>query len=146
MKIRASNRNPAVSSATMPTSAMYFSLAGVAMWDSELEKMAAVAESAATTRWREEPKTRERNQRQQHGVESGDDGRAGDAGVAEHLRDVHRRERHARQSIAPSLAGLKRPKAPKEPQPHSHAPPVYQPPHYDGQYSHSNYNRATPTR
>jgi hypothetical protein len=27
------------------------------MWDSELEKMAAVAESAATTRWREEPKT-----------------------------------------------------------------------------------------
>ena len=52
-----SNKNPAVSSATMPTSAMYFSLAGFARWDSELEKMAAVAESAATTRWREEPKT-----------------------------------------------------------------------------------------
>jgi post-segregation antitoxin (ccd killing protein) len=36
---------------------MYFSLAGTAMRDSELEKIAAVAESAATTRWREEPKT-----------------------------------------------------------------------------------------
>jgi hypothetical protein len=57
LKNRASNRNPAVSSATMPTSTMYFSLAGVAMWDNELEKIAAVAESAATTRWREEPKT-----------------------------------------------------------------------------------------
>ena len=41
----------------MPTSAMYFWLAGTAMCDSELEKMAAVAESAATTRCREEPKT-----------------------------------------------------------------------------------------
>jgi hypothetical protein len=36
---------------------MYFSLAGVAMRDSEPERMAAVAESAATTRWREEPKS-----------------------------------------------------------------------------------------
>ena len=50
MKIRARNRRPAVSSATMPTSAMYFSLAGTAMRDSELEKMAAVAESADTTK------------------------------------------------------------------------------------------------
>ena len=40
----------------MPTSAIYCSLAGTAMRDSELEKMAAVAESAVTTRWREEPK------------------------------------------------------------------------------------------
>jgi hypothetical protein len=56
LKIRASNKNPAVNSATMPTSAMYFSLAGVAIWDNVLEKMAAVAESA-TTRRREEPKT-----------------------------------------------------------------------------------------
>ena len=55
--MRASSRNPAVSSATMPTSAMYFALAGAAMVDSELEKIAAVAESAATTRWRDEPKT-----------------------------------------------------------------------------------------
>ena len=55
-RIRARSRNPAVSSAAMPTSAMYFSLEAGAMVDSELEKMAAVAESAATTRWREEPK------------------------------------------------------------------------------------------
>ena len=55
--MRASSRNPAVSSATMPTSAMYFALADSAMVDSELEKIAAVAESAATTRWRDEPKT-----------------------------------------------------------------------------------------
>ena len=41
----------------MPTSAMYFSLAGTAMPDSGLEKMTAVAESAATTRWRDDPKT-----------------------------------------------------------------------------------------
>ena len=40
----------------MPTSAMYFALSGVAMPDSPLAKMAAVAELAATTKWREEPK------------------------------------------------------------------------------------------
>ncbi len=34
----------------MPTSAMYFSLATGAMCDNALEKIAAVAESAATTR------------------------------------------------------------------------------------------------
>ena len=41
----------------MPTSATYRSLAGTAMWNIELEKMTAVAESAATTRWRDEPNT-----------------------------------------------------------------------------------------
>ena len=39
----------------MPTSAMYFSLPGTAMRESEPKKIAAVAESAATTKWREEP-------------------------------------------------------------------------------------------
>ena len=39
----------------MPTSAMYFSLAIGAMRETALEKIAAVAESAATTRWRDEP-------------------------------------------------------------------------------------------
>jgi hypothetical protein len=56
LKTRASNNRPAVSSATMPTSAMYLALAGGAMRDNPLAKIAAVAESAATTRWREEPK------------------------------------------------------------------------------------------
>jgi hypothetical protein len=36
---------------------MYFSLAGSAICESDPEKIAAVAESAATTKWREEPKT-----------------------------------------------------------------------------------------
>ena len=91
------------------------------MWDSELEKMAAVAESAATTKWREEPKIAKADERQQHGIEAGDDRRACDAGVAEHLRDVHRRERHARQRVARRLTGPERPKAAKDAQTHSHA-------------------------
>ena len=57
MKTRASNRKAAVSSASMLTSAMYFALPGGAMCDRELKKIAAVALSAATTRWREDPKT-----------------------------------------------------------------------------------------
>jgi hypothetical protein len=57
LKIRANSSMPAVSSATMLTMAMYRSLAGAAMWESELEKIAAVAESAATTKWRDEPNT-----------------------------------------------------------------------------------------
>ena len=55
--MRASSSRPAISSVSMPTSAIYFSLATGAMRESELENIAAVAESAATTRWREEPKT-----------------------------------------------------------------------------------------
>jgi hypothetical protein len=55
LKIHAKNKSPAVRSATMPTSAMYFSLPGTAMRESEPKKIAAVAESAATTKWREEP-------------------------------------------------------------------------------------------
>ena len=43
-------------SATMPTSAMYLALAGGALPDSPLAKVAAVAEPAATTTWREEAK------------------------------------------------------------------------------------------
>ena len=55
LKIRATSSNAAVSSATMHTSAMYCSLPGTAARDNEAEKMAAVAESAATTRWRDDP-------------------------------------------------------------------------------------------
>ena len=50
LRMRASSRRPAVSSVSMPTSAMYLSLPSGAIWESELEKIAAVAESAATTR------------------------------------------------------------------------------------------------
>ena len=45
-----------MSSASAPTSAMYRSLPGVAISESPLEKIAAVAESAATTRCRDDPK------------------------------------------------------------------------------------------
>ena len=55
--MRASSSRPAVSSVSMPTSAMYLALASGAISESELEKIAAVAESAATTRWRDEPKS-----------------------------------------------------------------------------------------
>ncbi len=55
LKMRAISRSPAVSRVSMPTSAMYFSPPIGAMRESALEKIAAVAESAATTRWREEP-------------------------------------------------------------------------------------------
>ena len=60
------------------------------------------------------PEDRECDERQQHGVEAGDDGHPGDAGVAEHLRDVHRREDHARQRVACHAAGCDGPKAREE--------------------------------
>src|SRR5271165_2695938 len=54
---RARSRNPAVSSATIPASATYLALASGAMPESPPARMAAVAESAETTRYREEPNT-----------------------------------------------------------------------------------------
>jgi len=92
------------------------------MRESELENIAAVAESAATTRWREEAEDREGDQRQQNRVEAGDDGGAGDAGVAEDLRNVHRRERHARESVLQRRARLERKKPAKHVQSHHLAP------------------------
>ena len=52
---RATNKKAAVSSATVPASATYFALAGGAMPEIPPARMAAVAESAATTRYRDEP-------------------------------------------------------------------------------------------
>ena len=43
---------------------------------------------------------RERDQRQQHGVKSSDQGRAGDARITQHLRDIHRRKGHTRENVA----------------------------------------------
>ncbi len=54
------------------------------------------------------PEQREARQRQQNRVEAGDDGRAGDAGVAEHLRDVHRGERQAGEHVPQRRARLDR--------------------------------------
>jgi hypothetical protein len=92
---------------------MYFSLAGSAMCESEPEKIAAVAESAATTKWRG-TKDSKSHQRQQYGVKSGDYGRSRDAGIAQHLRDIHRRESHAGHSIAHRAAAAEGPKAAKK--------------------------------
>ena len=47
---RASSKNPAVSNATAPARATYRGLAAGAIEDAPLAKMAAVAESAETTR------------------------------------------------------------------------------------------------
>jgi hypothetical protein len=48
LKTRASSSKPAVKRATMPINATYFSLASGTARESELEKIAAVAESADT--------------------------------------------------------------------------------------------------
>jgi hypothetical protein len=56
VKRRASRRKPAERWATVLTRATYFSVEGAAIWERALNRMAAVAESAATIRWREDPK------------------------------------------------------------------------------------------
>ena len=110
LKIRASSRRPAVSSVSMPTSAIYFGLAIGAMRESELEKIAAVAEFGRHDQMARGAEHGEGDQRQQHGVEAGDDGRAGDARVAQNLRNVHRCERHAGKRVPRCLARLDRKK------------------------------------
>jgi hypothetical protein len=57
---------------------------------------------------------RKRDERQQHGVKPSDDRRASDPGIAEDLRDVHRRESHASLDVAPRLGAAERPKAREE--------------------------------
>ena len=63
-------------------------------------------------------KYRECDQRQQNGIESGDDRRAGDARIAEHLRDVYRGECHTRQGIAQRPGSTNGTNTSKEWQPH----------------------------
>ena len=59
---------------------------------------------------------------QENGVKAGDDGRPGDAGVAEHLRNVHRGERHAGESVAQRLARPDRKNAAENAEPRSARP------------------------
>ena len=108
LKIRASNSRPAVSRVSMPTSAMYFALR-----DRRHARERAGKDRGGRGVRRHDQMARraeqgEADQRQQHGIEAGDDRRAGDARVAEHLRDVHRGERHAGQRILQGLARLQR--------------------------------------
>jgi hypothetical protein len=64
---------------------------------------------------------RERDQRQQHRVETGDHRRARDPGIAEHLRDIHRRQRHPRDDIAHRPGAAERPQAREQIQSHEQA-------------------------
>src|SRR5208283_3606614 len=61
---------------------------------------------------------REGDERQQNRVEAGDNGRAGDAGVAENLRNVHRGQRQARESVLQRLARPERKKTAKNVESH----------------------------
>ena len=83
------------------------------MSDSELAKIAAVAESAATTRWREEPKTAKATRGSKTG-EAGDDRRLRDPGIAEDLGNVHRRQRQPGDGVAQRLPRLDRQEASKD--------------------------------
>jgi hypothetical protein len=57
---------------------------------------------------------REGNERQEQGVKAGDHGHAGDAGIAQHLRDVDRRKVHAGEAVAHDAAAVERAKALEE--------------------------------
>jgi hypothetical protein len=90
---------------------MYFSLKAGAMAESELEKIAAVGGVGRHDEMAGGSENRERDQRQQHRVKPGHDRRARDPGIAEHLRDVHRRERHPRDDVAHRPGAAERAKA-----------------------------------
>ena len=55
-RIRERIKKAAARRATMPASAIYWGESGTAMVTSVVARIAAVAESAPTTRWREDPK------------------------------------------------------------------------------------------
>ena len=65
---------------------------------------------------------RESDERQQDGIETGDDGHGRDARVTEHLRHVHRRESQARHGVAAPFAEAEMPKPAKNLQSHERAP------------------------
>ena len=54
---------------------------------------------------------RESHQWQQQRIESGDDGHAGNAGIAENLRQIYRGQIHSRQAVAQRLAAIEWPQA-----------------------------------
>ena len=122
LKTRASRSRPAVSSVSMPTSAMYFSLPSGAMRESEPEKIAAVAEISRHDEMARGAEDGEGDERQKDRVKAGDDGRAGDAGIAENLRNVHRGEGHAGECVPQPLARLDREKAAENVEPHRAGP------------------------
>ena len=71
-------------------------------------RIAAVAESAPTTRWRDDPKMAKSDDRQQDRVQAGDDRHAGDLGVAHDLGDRQRRQGRAGDDIGADPGRLDR--------------------------------------
>ena len=65
------------------------------------------------------PEDGETDQRQEHGVEAGDGRRAGNPGVPEDLRDVHRGQRDAGERVADGAAASEGPEPAEERQAHS---------------------------
>ena len=64
----------------------------------------------------------EADQRQEDGVEAGDGGRAGNAGVTEDLRDVHRGQRDAGEGVVDGAAAGEGAEPAEERQAHSDYP------------------------
>ena len=80
------------------------------MRGSELANIAAVAESAATTRWRDEPNAAKATSGSGT-VEARDDRCSGDARIAENLRNVHRSQRQPGDGLAQRIPRPDRPQA-----------------------------------
>ncbi len=76
------------------------------MRESELAKIAAVAEIRRHDEMARRAEHREGDGRQKNRVETGDDRCLRDPRIAEHLRDVHRGERQPGEGVAQRLARL----------------------------------------
>ncbi len=105
---RATIRNPAAINASTAANATYSSEPVEAIPARLLAKMAAVAESAPTTRCREEPNTANSAVGDEHGVETGDHRRAGDLGVAHHFGDGERGQCDAGNDLGRDPSGRDR--------------------------------------
>ena len=81
------------------------------MRESELAKIAAVAEIRGHEKMARRAEKREGDQRQQNRIEAGDDRRSGDARIAENLRNVHRRQRQPGEGVAQRISRPDRPQA-----------------------------------
>ena len=97
--MRARIMKPPAMRASRPARAMYCDEPAVAMPARPAAITAAVAESAPTTRCRDEPKMANDHERQDEGVEAGDHRHAGDVRVAHHLRDRQRGERQPGEDL-----------------------------------------------
>ena len=105
---RARIRKLAAINASTPANARYCSEPVAAIPTRALARIAAVAESAPTTRCREEPNNGEQRRGDEHRVETGDHRRAGDLGVAHHLWDGNCGKRDTGKDFGRDLSGRDR--------------------------------------